>query len=346
MLRKSFSLILLLGFSFALCAFLAGCSCGKVKIGVLETSGDGDSSRIVFFDSNLQRTNEIVIDDEIGMGSLFYDPVIAERIFYAVPQGNATTKDAEKVLAINLDGYQTSEYKIEKPAMNSVAVSTQYVFTCNTLNGVSSVNRCNKATGDVRSVDEENAYISHIVVSGDRLYAFASQLDVDRSWIDEYDLDLNLSSRIDMTEFGSGVYRSCVDGSKLYFTTMVSADGAGGGCLICFDLASKGLSKMEVFENPLGVKELEGKLYVSHGKLVEGSSSAALSVVDLSSGDTSRFSFDHSVDRFVVSDEGLYVLSGRAVYRYSLRGMSLMDEVVLEPVGSDYRFVSGIFLAE
>lgn len=103
---------------------------------------------------------------------------------------------------------------------------------------------------------------------------------------------------------------------------------------------------MEVFENPLGVKELEGKLYVSHGKLVEGSSSAALSVVDLSSGDTSRFSFDHSVDQFVVSDEGLYVLSGRAVYRYSLRGMSLMDEVVLEPVGSDYRFVSGIFLAE
>lgn len=104
MLRKSFSLILLLGFSFALCAFLAGCSCGKVKIGILETSGDGDSSRIVFFDSNLQRTNEIVIDDEIGMGSLFYDPVIAERIFYAVPQGNATTKDAEKVLVINLDG--------------------------------------------------------------------------------------------------------------------------------------------------------------------------------------------------------------------------------------------------
>lgn len=103
---------------------------------------------------------------------------------------------------------------------------------------------------------------------------------------------------------------------------------------------------MEVSENPLGVKELDGKLYVSHGKLVEGSSSAALSVVDLSSGDTNQFSFDHSVDQFVVSDEGLYALSGRGVFRYSLGDMSLMGEVVLEPVGSDYRFVSGIFLAE
>ena len=90
MLRKSFSLILLLGFSFALCAFLAGCSCGKVKIGVLETSGDGDSSRIVFFDSNLQRTNEIVIDVVIGMGSLFYVPGFGVGNFFAVPQGHAT----------------------------------------------------------------------------------------------------------------------------------------------------------------------------------------------------------------------------------------------------------------
>ncbi len=337
-IRSIWLLVLIL----PLCASLAGCSYGKGAIGVLETSGDDSSSRIAFYNSDLQRVHEMPLG-ESGLNSLFYDPVVLGGVLYVIPQGSAASKDARKVIGIDLSTLAISEYGIQKPAMNSVAASDEFVYTCNTLNGTSSINRCDKRSGEIESVDIEGVYVSYILVEGKSLYAFLSYLDESGSAIYQYDLDLNRCSEIDISDFGSGVYRSQSDGQMLYFTTLVASDGSAGGCLAGLDMESGNLSRVDVPENPLCVKEHEGRLYVSHGKLVEGCNESGLSVIDTVSGEIETYHFDHGIDQMLVNSEGLYILSGRRLYRYQTEDISLIYSTALEPVGSKYHYVSGFF---
>lgn len=109
--------------------------------------------------------------------------------------------------------------------MNSAAVSERYIFVCNTLNGISHISRCDKKSNQVISIEEDNSYVSHLLAKDNKLYSFSSSLDGGESWIDCYDFDLNRIFRIETTKYGSGVYRSCVDGDL--FTSFPSFQARG-----------------------------------------------------------------------------------------------------------------------
>lgn len=71
------------------------------SIGVIETNGYSDNSRVIFYDKNMQEKEQVKISYS-SVGNIFYDPCIYENNLYIIPQGKSHLKDEKKVLEINL----------------------------------------------------------------------------------------------------------------------------------------------------------------------------------------------------------------------------------------------------
>ena len=160
-LRAS-SLILLAVLGVSL---LSGCSAfaGKPAIGIIETSGSDATSQIVLFNKDLNEVSRFSLA-EASLNSVFYDPVVNQGILYAIPQGYAQEKEARKILGISIQDGSVADYSIDQPALNSAAVSERYIFACNTLNGISYISRCEKKCNHVISIEEDNPYVSYLLV--------------------------------------------------------------------------------------------------------------------------------------------------------------------------------------
>lgn len=338
-LRAS-SLILLAVLGVSL---LSGCSAfaGKPTIGIIETSGSDATSQIVLFDKDLNEVSHFSLA-EASLNSVFYDPVVNRGILYAIPQGYAQEKEARKVLGISIQDGSVADYSIEQPAMNSVAVSEHYIFACNTLNGISYISRCEKKSNLVISIEEDNSYVSYLLVKDNKLYSFSSSLDGGESWIDCYDFDLNRIFRIETTEYGSGVYRSCVDGDFIYFVSLVSGEGESRSAVFELNTATGEIKKLDVPDDPIDVELYDGKLYVTHGNMVEGFDSSAVTIVNREGG-REVFRFNHGAVQTVVNEDGVYVLDSRTIYRYSLDGLKQVGEASIDSFWNKHHYISGLF---
>ena len=337
---RAFYLILLV----ALCvSLLPGCSAfaGKAAIGVIETSGSDATSQIVLFDKDLNKVSGFPLA-EASLNSVFYDPVVNQGILYAIPQGYAQEKEARKVLGISIQDGSVADYSIDQPAMNSAAVSERYIFACNTLNGVSHISRCEKKSNQVISIEEDNSYVSSLLVKDNKLYSFSSSLDGGESWIDCYDFDLNRIFRIETTEYGSGVYRSCVDGGSIYFVSLVSGEGESCGAVFEFNTATGEIKKLDVPDDPIDVELYDGKLYVTHGNMVERSDYSAVTIVN-HEGEMGTFHFKHGAVQTVVNEDGVYVLDSRTIYCYSLDGLKQVGEASIDSFWNQHHYISGLF---
>lgn len=322
---------------------LTGCSAfaGKAAIGIIETSGSDETSRVVLFDEDLNRVSCFRLS-EASLNSVFYDPVLDRGALYAIPQGYAQEKDARKVLGIDIRDGSTVDYPIDQPAMNSVAESERYVYACNTLDGVSFISRCDKETSQVISIKEDNSYISYLVVEGNNLYSFASSLDGEESWIDCCDFELNRLNRIETSEYGSGVYRSCSDGERIYFVSLISGEGLSRSAVFEFDVTTGNIEKLDVPDDPIDVEYYEGKLYITHGKMVEGSDSSAITVVNRER-ETNTYNFNHGAMQTVVNADGIYILDSRTIYRYSLDGIEEVGRATVDSFWNQHHYISGLF---
>lgn len=175
-----------------------------------------------------------------------------------------------------------------------------------------------------------------------KLYSFSSSLDGGESWIDCYDFDLNRIFRIETTEYGSGVYRSCVDGDSIYFVSLVSGEGESCGAVFELNTATGEIKKLDVPDDPIDVELYDGKLYVTHGNMVERSDYSAVTIVN-HEGEMGTFHFNHGAVQTVVNEDGVYVLDSRTIYCYSLDGLKQVGEASIDSFWNQHHYISGLF---
>lgn len=106
-------------------------------------------------------------------------------------QGIFNKKDSKKVLSIGRDG--NKEYRVENLAVNHLAVDGDYIYTVNTINGISHLERVTKEDGQ-RTEIQISDYVSSIYRAGDFIVAAletyqSAQLNTS---INFYDRDLKL----------------------------------------------------------------------------------------------------------------------------------------------------------
>lgn len=312
-------------------------------IGVIETRGTEETSRIIFYDREMNEVSQLPLS-YATLGGIFYDPLVYKGSLFAIPQGKYNVKDGESVLQIDLSSLVTKTYTIVQPAMNDVAASDKYVFTCNTLNSSSHINRCQIDNGEVSSVSIDGIYVSKIIWHEDSLYAFGLTLDDNSSIILHYDENMVLKESIDCSNYASSVYRAVVDGDRIYFCSFDNPGFAVGGQVGVLDTKDDTLSSIQLNEGgPSSLAFADGKLYVAHCNIMQGQNDSVLSIVNLETRSIEEHTLEHGTDQVIVTDGSIYVLGNRSIYRYDAEDMELIGSRSIEKMPGSYSYLSGLF---
>lgn len=352
-MKKVFCFTIILVFVIIL---LAGCErdCSSgiqtenIVVGVIETRGNKEKSRILFYDNDMKEVGALALDFAT-VGNIFYSPLVVDGALYVIPQGYANKKDAETVLEIDLSDLRITEHSIEQLAMNSVAASDDFIYTCNTLNGVSYINKCDKKNGNTEQVDISLTYISKLLYKYDRLYAFGTTYTEDDAMTSElfiYDEALNLLDKIDISECGANQYKAIEYNGNIMFTSLSDRNDNlinTVGVVNTSDYSVKNIQLNQ--DNPLDLAIYDGKLYVTHFDVVQ-LSGGGLSVYDFETNELKDYSFDHGAEQMCVVNDKLYILADWKIYVYDIESMELLQSTDINQMDNDFSYLSGLFVIE
>lgn len=314
----------------------------KAAFGVIQTCSNSNESTLAFYDEQLNEIAELKIPFA-SLNNFFYDPIYANDRLYAIPQGMAYAKNENAVLEINPLTFEVRRFTIRQPAMNSLAVGSEALFTCNTLNGSSFINRYSLESGNVQSLEVEGTYITYLFATEDKLYSFSSPLIEERLLIDVYDHDLNHLQTIETSIHDPGVYRAATYGGSLYFTTL--ADQTRSVSEIWkLDPREMTIEGIEVNESrPFGIRIEEDTLYTLHLDPITRSGSSAFTSASVEGTIKQQARVDDPIYQFIVCGDSLYAIDRQAVYRYRADTFELIGKEEIVSAGSAGSYLSGIF---
>lgn len=314
-------------------------------IGIMETRGTEKTSRVIFYDQDLNETGSLDLP-YATFGGIFYNPLVLQGYLYAIPQGEYDRKNGNMAVRIDLSTLAVDEYRIEQPAMNAIAANGEYIWTCNTINRESFINRCRVEDGSVTSVSVPEEFIMNILWKGDMLYAFGKSMDAADVSVFCYDTDLNLIEKIGIADENLSVYRTAIYENLVYFCGMGADESAGyEGKVGILDTLNSTISFLDLDgKYPSSIAFYHDRLLVSHyDPFKESETDSPFSIIDLKTGDIKHFELDHPVEQIVVKGNDLFVLGGTKIYRYQLENMQLINSVEIEPMSGDFSYISGMF---
>ncbi len=343
---KRGSILFLIGAMFFMAISFYGCTSDDKRgtsldasIGIIETRGNAETSRIIFYDRELNEVAQLPLN-YANLGNTFYNPLVYRGSLFAIPQGRSKVKNGNAVLRVDLDSLASKIYTIDQPAMNDVTASDEYVFTCNTLNYATYINRCRIDNGDVLKIAIEGVYVSKIIWYEESLYAFGLSLDNDSLMILRYDKNLVLQESIDCSNYDSDAYRAVVYEGKIYFCSV----GLGGRQIGVLDTKDNTVNALQLNRGGASsVAFADGKLYVAHYNVVQGQDDSALSIVDLETGAIEEHVFEHEAMQMVVAEGSIYLLGDWAVYQYDAESVDFIGSKSIEKMPGSYSYLSGLF---
>ena len=119
------------------------------KIAVVVTSGNKDKSEIVFYDNKLKE----IFRRNISFGNIassFDPPVNYNQKIYMIPRGVPFQNEREEVMEYDLKSHNIHSYEIGKPGLFAFDLTSKYLFTTNTLNGISTLSRFEKSSEEIK----------------------------------------------------------------------------------------------------------------------------------------------------------------------------------------------------
>lgn len=314
-------------------------------IGIMETRGTEKTSRIVFYDEKLNETGSLNLP-YATFGGIFYNPLISQGFLYAIPQGEYDKKDGNMAVRVNLSTLSVEEYQINQPAMNAITTDSEHIWTCNTLNSESFINRCSIKDGSITSISIPKEFIMNILWKDDTLYAFGKSMETDDISIYCYDVDFNFIERIDITDKNLSVYRTAIHGDFVYFCGMGASEDAGyEGKIGVLDTRSNTVDYLDLNgKYPSSIAFYDDKLFISHYDPFQNSkTNSPFSIMDLETGYVEHFELGHPVEQIAIKDGSLFALGDTKIYRYATSNMQLINNAEIKMMPGDFSYISGMF---
>lgn len=335
---------------------LAGCAQEKsteistenISVGVIETSGNQKKSRILFFDTEMREVGELPLKFAT-VGNIFYNPLVWENKLYVIPQGYANQKDEKAVLEIALENLDVETYTINQLAMNSVAANGEFIYTCNTVNGSSYINKCDTENNKTESIEIPKVYLSKLLCSGERIYAFGTEYvknGAALSYLYVYDDQLNLQEKIDISQCGTDQYKAIEYHGSIYFTNLADSKDQPTKIVGKMNTSDYSIERIELNQYyPLDLAIYDNKLFISHFDLVRRTG-GGLSIYDLDTKQQENYELNHGAEQMAIANGKLYVLADWKIYVYHADTMELIQSVDITQMGRDYSYLSGMFTVE
>lgn len=323
----------------------------KIAVGVLETRGNIAKSRIVFYDEELNELGDLPIG-YAGLGMTWDTPVLDGRKFYVIPQGYDGMKDEKLVMEVNLDSLETKKYEIDQTALTDIGVNEKYVFAGNNINGVSYLSRCDKETGNVKTVSFPDECLSNLICVGKKVYVFAALLGMEeleevegKSYLYVYDEELNKEEKIDITEYGVNHFKGIAYQGSIYFSNSEEEDKETK-IVGKMDMSTNKLTKIDTkYKNAWDMDEYNGCIYITHHDPHQ-KQNAEISIYNPQNGEMKYARLNHEAEHMQIRNDKMYILAERKIYAYDIETMDCIKEVSVENMDRNFSYIPGIFVVE
>lgn len=192
----------------------------KAKIGLVTTVGYEYDSKIEWHDNELN----LLATDKFhyaSLGSHFNSPIYQNGKVYLIPDGLSNERNGTKIMSINFSNLEVEEYPFSHHGLNHIAVIGNDIYTVNTLDDISYIERYNADEKESSIIEIPKVYTYAIASFNDKLLAFNSKtLDDDTQiYLNVYNKKLSLEKTIDLTSYGMTTGKCCED-SKYFYTTI------------------------------------------------------------------------------------------------------------------------------
>lgn len=319
-------------------------SAQDIEVGIIETRGNKEKSRIIFYDKEIQKIGELPLKFAT-VGDIFYTPLVSDEELYVIPQGYANAKDEKKVLEISLQNLEINEYKIDQIAMNGLATDTEFIYTCNNLNGNSYINRCNKQNNVIKTIEVPDIYISTILYANNELYAFGTS-GTASAYLYIYNNELKLIDKLDISLCGTNQYKAIEYQNDIYFTSLRDNKDSPTNTVNIFNRQNRSIETIQLNQTyPLDIAIYDNYLFVSHFDIVQRAG-GGLSIYNLKTKELSDYKLEHGAEQMGVANNRIYFLADWKIYLYDIENMNLIKCTEIDSMDNDFSYLSGMFVIE
>lgn len=318
----------------------------NIKIGVIETTGYENKSYIHFFDEDLNPlfTEE---NDFSSISEPFDFPVYQDGKMYAIPKGEFESRNEHCILCYDITSDSYQEYDTGLQAMNSLAVSKNYLFGVNTQNDISTIVRCNISNSECFSKKFPEVYIPKIVVINNFLYAVL--YEGEKIFLAEISQEtLNIVNQYDITQYGDPCnlleFQNKIYISNQYIDTL---SGIPSTYITVFNQADHTFNQINTKEeSPDNLISLNNLLFVSHYDRVQATGNI-ISVINIQTRKCVSYDFKHMVKQIATDGEYVYVLGDYCLYKYEFKNGNFL-EIARHKISGDksntFFYVTSFFL--
>lgn len=188
-------IILLMLMVFAIC--LSGCKENyeeDYKIGIVYTKEYKSDTKLVFLDEAMEPVNEI----NYAYANMSYDgfrnSLQREGKVFFLPKGHGDKLDYGKVISMQLSDGTVEEYDFDRTNITFFCCDENFIYASSNLNSVCYLDRYDRKTGEILSMESENLITDVMAVGEGRLYGFTYDLERDSGYLCEFDIQQQTST--------------------------------------------------------------------------------------------------------------------------------------------------------
>lgn len=320
----------------------------NVAIGIIETTGYKSKSYIHFFDKDLKFLYKKVFN-YASLSEPFDRPICENGEVYIIPKGEFEKREETYILKYSIKSDEYELYDTHIPSMNRLAISKDFIFGVNCINGTSNLVRCSRKSSDnITAKELKNIYVAEMFVIQEKLYVIMHTEDAKIIFAELSIETLEILEQYDITPYGSPCNLIEYEG-KIYFSNQYEDEtlGTPSSSLTVFDIDKKVFEQIELdtySPNNLIVKN--GQLFISHYDRVQNQGNK-ISVVDINSNIVEIYNFNHPIKQISIADEYFYILGDNSIYQYSYEDaqFKLINKMDISVDNSDtFYYITSFFI--
>ncbi|MCR2044017.1 hypothetical protein [Anaerosalibacter massiliensis] len=316
----------------------------EIEIGVVETTASEYKSIIHWYDGDLNKVSEQKLSYAM-LGSAFHNPVYYDNEIYMIPQGLGNKKDSKKVISFNKKDLSIKEFSFNNIALNDVAVSGDYIYTINTLNGDTHICRLNKTNNTVKELIIEKEYISGFTAVKGKIYAFSSNLSTSlpKFYLYIYDENLELLDKKDITQYGTSQYKFMNDDDYLYAGVMMTKEEKPSSIILKISLDTNEIETIDTNQEvPNDILQYKNKIIVTNHDLVINQGTK-MTILDKNNEDSEVIDLNNKTEFAGIIGNMLVITNQEKVSLYDIeKDFKLIKETNIEK--DDDCYISSIIL--
>jgi len=318
----------------------------KAKIGIVETTASDYKSRIHWYDHDLNLITKQNMKYAM-LGSAFHNPVYDDEEVYMIPQGLGSKKDSKKVISLNQNDFTITEFPFKNIALNDVAVSGEYIYTINTLNGNTHICRLNKKDQSLKEIIIENEYVSGITAAKGNLYAFSADMLAPSPAFTLYIYNeaLELLDQKDITQYGTGQYKFMHDANDLYAGVMITKEDEPGSAILKITIDTNEIEAINIDEEfPNNMLQYQDKIIITNHDPVayEGTK---ITVLDKNTKEFQAVELNTKTEFAGIMENLLVIANQETISLYDIENKFELIKVVSIEKGDD-TYISSIIMIE